>query len=55
MKPVVKLGIGAVLCGVGLFFILGAQRSILSGSECEDCDDELQAVKDEISEEVEGD
>ncbi len=54
MKPMMKLGIGAVLCGAGLFLLLSAQRSIVKDTDCEDCDEELQTVHDVIDE-VEGD
>ena len=40
MKPVVRLGIGAVLCAAGLIFIMGAQRSLVKDAECVDCEDE---------------
>ena len=50
MSPAVKLGIGAVLCGLGLFFVLSGQKSLMAGAECDDCDEEIEAVKDQISE-----
>ena len=42
MKPLVKLGIGAVLLGVGFVVSMQAQRELIAkwAEPCEDCDDE---------------
>lgn len=46
MKPFIKLGIGAVLLGVGFVVSMQAQRELIDHwKPCEDCDDE---VTDEI-------
>jgi hypothetical protein len=48
MKPFIKLGIGAVLLGVGFVVSMQAQRELIDhwAKPCEDCDDE---EKDELS------
>lgn len=42
MKPFIKLGIGAVLLGVGFVVSMQAQRELIDhwAKPCEDCDDE---------------
>ena len=44
MSPFIKLGIGAVLLGVGFVVSIGAQRELISrwASPCEDCEDETE-------------
>ena len=56
MKPLVKLGIGAVLLGVGFVVSMQAQRELIAkwAEPCEDCDDEpivdqvVNAVKEKV-------
>lgn len=46
MSPFIKLGIGAVLLGVGFVVSMQAQRELIDHwKPCEDCEDE---PKDEI-------
>jgi len=57
MNAFVKLGIGAVLLGVGFVVSMQAQRELIAKWQCVDCDDEsvvdivtatVKAKEDEI-------
>ena len=59
VSPLIKLGIGAVLVGVGFVVSMQGQRELIAkwAGPCEDCDDEelakLEEVKDLIEEKPE--
>ena len=67
MKPVIKLGIGALLTGIGLVITFAAERQLIAERDCVDCEDaktenpvhdldeEIPSFLDQVDKEVEGD
>lgn len=55
MNAFIKLGIGAVLLGVGFVVSMQAQRELIAKWQCVDCDDQVtvKEVTDMIDEKVE--
>ncbi len=42
MKPVIKLGIGALLTGIGLVITFAAERQLIAERDCVDCEEEVK-------------